>query len=1304
MTNSLQTKIKDLRQSIASTLVSQGLYPGAEQTPIATLGALLSFIDQHKELAGAEEERCAAFFLLAEICNEVPRSLLKAQRQTVLLFTLTVVEMDTDASTTIRYCIRCIEKTLNTIDAAAWQEPIVKSSIDALVALSIDDRSSVRKAAHHTVQHILANPPPPNSVHPVARHAGTCIGRLLTELLGSNDFTSALHLLSMLHRLTLFLPDTVIEPLVDLLYGLPARNLPTVTRSVFGVFTAVASRPAAFTAWDATKRAALLDAVLAIKPNADDRVLAAAWLAATAAALEALNVENPALGAARLHSVIADHLFPALQSQHATVLAAAEKVIVRLVDKCVPDLMIEHALAALAAAGGLPASQREQRADLERIVITCELGLSVRYQAAWPHVLRILGALVRRLGATAASLMRGTLELVGEFRDEPEFPHKHELDGLLATAVTSMGARAFLSVLPLNIERAGEPGVPVRTYLLPLMEHSVQRTELGYFVEAFVPLAKHLAARVAAYSAQDNREVEAKVHEALYLQVWSLLPGFCTYPTDLKASFGGIGPIMGDALRDEPALRAVVCHALHNLIAKNRAIAALPSDDDVPEDLVRACGLTRESAATNVRGIAVSAKFFLPLLFNLYKEMSATARVHVADLIAEFVAIADIPVLSMLYSQVMGSLQAPSADGTGAAALAPELQDSLLDLAMLLLPRLPEAAVQPLFQLVLQGLGSAHQKKCYRMLTKMLGMPNGLAVLNSQLTVLEEQVIVGGSLQTELGAKKYRLQFLCAAVEALVTPSVRLVTLLLPEAMESFKEANGTARELGGELVIKLGNKMLEDDGGDDAMTDEHGIDRFIKMIAAGLVATSPYFVSATVMVLARVCYEFRDLVSDELFASMLPAILVLLQMKNREVSKTVFKFMKVTSVAFPKETVQPHLASLMDAALHLGDAYGSEFKVPVRHFTQRMCREFSVDAIEAVVPEAHRKLISNIRKRTERAKRRRAAGEESGAKATDAAKAARDGDDETIGMTKRGSSRAGDYSGAFDRIVYGDSSDSEVEDDGPVVANTSGAPKKSKRASALSNSDDLYIQEDEADVMDFLDQRVVSHVLASKPRSTKQRQEERKRKLDTEFEVNADGRLVIPAESGASSAGGKSARMAAVAAAAQAAGGSVGAFDYYMESIESADGFKRAGRKIKFDHAASLASRTQAADWGSDDEGAAATAEPRSLGVRRGEAEEDDTEATASAAPAAKKQTARKVGPRVSVRGLGAEYRSKKAHGDVKRAGMPDPFAYVPLSAKIVGNRHKSVKLSGSMLAGVAKGDKGKRKISGYKTKQHKK
>lgn len=48
-----------------------------------------------------------------------------------------------------------------------------------------------------------------------------------------------------------------------------------------------------------------------------------------------------------------------------------------------------------------------------------------------------------------------------------------------------------------------------------------------------------------------------------------MLPGFCTCPVDLLASFKGIARILGMAINEQPDLRLIVCQALRALINKS---------------------------------------------------------------------------------------------------------------------------------------------------------------------------------------------------------------------------------------------------------------------------------------------------------------------------------------------------------------------------------------------------------------------------------------------------------------------------------------------------------------------------------------------------------------------------------------------------------------------------------------------------------------------------------------------------------------------------------------------------------------
>lgn len=55
----------------------------------------------------------------------------------------------------------------------------------------------------------------------------------------------------------------------------------------------------------------------------------------------------------------------------------------------------------------------------------------------------------------------------------------------------------------------------------------------------------------------------------LHLQIWTMLPGFCTSPVDLLASFKGIARLLGMTINERPDLRLTVCHALRILISKS---------------------------------------------------------------------------------------------------------------------------------------------------------------------------------------------------------------------------------------------------------------------------------------------------------------------------------------------------------------------------------------------------------------------------------------------------------------------------------------------------------------------------------------------------------------------------------------------------------------------------------------------------------------------------------------------------------------------------------------------------------------
>lgn len=67
-------------------------------------------------------------------------------------------------------------------------------------------------------------------------------------------------------------------------------------------------------------------------------------------------------------------------------------------------------------------------------------------------------------------------------------------------------------------------------------------------------------------------------------------------------------------------------------------------------------------------------------------------------------------------------------------------------------------------------------------------------------------------------------------------------------------------------------------------------------MILGGLVGATPHMVSASVMAIARLLYEFAPLL-EAAAPQLLPVVLSLLRSKSREIVKSVLGFVKVLLV-----------------------------------------------------------------------------------------------------------------------------------------------------------------------------------------------------------------------------------------------------------------------------------------------------------------------------------------------------------------------------------------------------------------------
>ena len=99
-------------------------------------------------------------------------------------------------------------------------------------------------------------------------------------------------------------------------------------------------------------------------------------------------------------------------------------------------------------------------------------------------------------------------------------------------------------------------------------------------------------------------------------------------------------------------------------------------------------------------------------------------------------------------------------------------------------------------------------------------------------------------------------------------------------------------------FVLQLAASMdvVDADGGvADADVAHNGVQKLFNFMMAGLVGSTPHMISATILSLARLVYDFGHRLGG-LVEELVPAVLLLFQSKSREIIKAALGFMKASS------------------------------------------------------------------------------------------------------------------------------------------------------------------------------------------------------------------------------------------------------------------------------------------------------------------------------------------------------------------------------------------------------------------------
>ncbi|KAL5853701.1 hypothetical protein ACOSQ3_008819 [Xanthoceras sorbifolium] len=807
-----------------------------------------------------------------------------------------------------------------------------------------------------------------------------------------------------------------------------------------------------------------------------------------------------------------------LASEHEEAVFAATEALKSLINACIDEGLIKQGVDQITNTN-LDA-RKSGPTIIEKVCATIESLLDYQYSAVWDMAFQVVSTMFDKLGNYSSYFMRGTLRNLADMQNLPDedFPFRKQLHECVGSAVGAMGPETFLSFLPLKLEANDLSEVNV--WLFPILKQYTVGARLDFFTETLLNMAK-LIKQKSQKLELEGRFFSSRSADALVYSLWSLLPSFSNYPLDTAESFKDLEGSLCSALRDEHDVRGIICSSLQNLIQQNKKILEEKHElagAEVSIARQRAMAhYTPQVAADNLNVLKSSARDLLSVLSRIFLESAKDEGGCLQSTIGDIASIADKVVVSRHFKRTMhGLLEATQeagkaersknsssmqVDGSSNGNSPSLLRARLFDLAVSLLPGLTSKEIDVLFVAIKPALEDDEglvQKKAYKVLSIILRKCDWY--LSSKLEELLE-LMVEVMPSCHFSAKRHRLDCLYFLIVHVAKDNSEqrkrdYLSSFLTEIILALKEANKKTRARAYDVLVQIGHAFGDEESGGE----KEKLTQFFNMVAGGLAGETPHMISAAVKGLARLAYEFTDLVSNAY--KLLPSTFLLHQRKNREIIKANLGFLKVLVAKSHAEGLKIHLSSMVEGLLKWQDDTKNHFKAKVKFLLEMLVKKCGLDAVKAVMPEEHMKLLSNIRKIKERKERNLAAGSE----------------ETKSRFSKATTSRHSRWNHTKIFSDFGDEdtegSDSEYMDTKTVSGRQSKASSqlkskvsllrsKKKRKADKSLPEDLYDQlEDEP--LDLLDRQKTRSALRSSEHL------KRKQESDDEPEIDPEGRLVI--------------------------------------------------------------------------------------------------------------------------------------------------------------------------------------------------
>ncbi|PQQ15272.1 RRP12-like protein [Prunus yedoensis var. nudiflora] len=729
-----------------------------------------------------------------------------------------------------------------------------------------------------------------------------------------------------------------------------------------------------------------------------------------------------------------------LASKHEEAIHAGTDKFKSLIHVCIDESLIKQGVDQIVMNANM--DTRKSGRTIIEVCASIESLLRYDYNGVWDLAFHIVSAMFDKLGVYSSYFMRGALKSLADMENLPDedFPFRKQLHECLGSALVAMGPETFLGLIPLNLE--AENLSQANVWLFPILTQYTIGARLSFFTESILGMVRTIKEKSRKLESQ-GRTFSSRSTDALVHALWSLLPSFCNYASDTAESFKDLEQALCSALENEPEIRGIICSSLQILVQQNKKTVEEVNDlDDSEVGSARHRALanyTPQVTADNLSVLKSSACKLLDVLSDVFSNSTKDDAGCLQSTIGEFASISDKEAVSWFFRNTMGKLLEVTVEVTKA-------KDS-------------------------------RDSNCKRF-------------LSSKLDELLDLIEVLPSCH--FSAKQHRLDCLYLLVVHLsksgTEQRLHVILSFLAEIILALTEAHNKTRNRAYDILVQIGHAYGDEEKGGK----REDLCKFFCMVAGGLAGKTPHMISAAMKGSARLAYEFSDLVSTA--TNLLPFTFLLLQRRNKEIIKATLGFWKVLVAKSQTEGLQLHLERMVESLLKLQDATKTHFKAKVKFLLEMLVRKCGLDAVKAVMPEKHMKLLTNIRKIKERKEWKL------GSKSEEARSQ----------VSKATTSRLSrwNHTKIFSDFDHEETEDSDTDYmDAKTVSGKrrkASLQLKSKASSLRRRTNKNLLDQLEDEPLDLLDrQRTRSALLSS---------ENLKRKMesDDEPEIDDDGRLII--------------------------------------------------------------------------------------------------------------------------------------------------------------------------------------------------